>query len=54
MIRRELSIEYPAFESDLVETGLYEIGTELEIEILGELYIMTVVGESPYDPSNEK
>jgi hypothetical protein len=34
--------------------GLYEMGTELEIEILGELYKATVIEESPCDPQNEK
>ena len=34
--------------------GLYEMGTELEIEILGELYKTTVIEESPCDPQNEK
>jgi len=30
------------------------IGTNLQIEILGELYQATVVEESPYDPTNVK
>jgi glycine cleavage system aminomethyltransferase T len=47
-----LWIEYSAFEPG--QAGLYEMGTELEYEILGELYKTTVIGESPYDPSNEK
>jgi dimethylglycine dehydrogenase len=38
----------------LVESGLHEIGTELEVEILGDLYKATVIEESPYDPQNEK
>ena len=33
---------------------LHETGTELEIEILGELFKATVIEESPYDPQNEK
>ena len=37
-----------------VESGLHEIGTEMEIEILGKLFKTTVIEESPYDPSNEK
>jgi len=39
-----MSIEYSAFE----------LGTGLEIEILGELFKATVIEESPYDPYNEK
>jgi hypothetical protein len=38
----------------LVDTGLHEIGTGLEIEILGELFKTTVIEESPYDLQNEK
>ena len=38
----------------LVDVGLREIGTGLEIEILGELFKATVIEESPYDPQNEK
>ncbi|MBT4077758.1 MAG: aminomethyl transferase family protein, partial [Gammaproteobacteria bacterium] len=37
----------------LVENKYAEIGTELEIEILGELYKTTVIEESPFDPGNE-
>ena len=36
----------------VVQTPLAEVGTELEIEILGELYKATVVEESPFDPTN--
>ena len=44
-----------AFEVQaVVDTGLHETGTELEIEILGELFKATVIEESPYDPLNEK
>jgi len=49
-----MSIKYSAFDSGLVETALHEIGTELEIEIPGELFKATVIEESPYDPQNEK
>jgi len=37
-----------------VEIGLQQIGTELEIEILGEFFKAVVIGESPHDPQNEK
>ncbi len=36
------------------DTGLHEIGTELEIEILVNLFKAKVIEESPYDPLNEK
>jgi len=49
-----MSIEYPAFELGLVETGLYELGTELEIEILGEFYKVMVIEEFPCDHQNGK
>ena len=38
----------------LVEAELAAIGTDLEIEILGERYPATVIEESPYDPDNER
>ncbi len=38
----------------MVKPALATVGTELEIEILGELYKATVVEESPYDPTNAK
>ena len=38
----------------LVEAELAVIGTDLEIEILGERYPATVIEESPYDPDNER
>jgi dimethylglycine dehydrogenase len=38
----------------LVRPDLAEVGTELEIEILGKRYKTTVIEESPYDPTNEK
>ena len=37
----------------LVRVDLAEIGTELEIEILGEKYQAIVIEESPFDPTNE-
>lgn len=36
----------------MVETAFGDIGTEMQIEILGERYRATVIEESPYDPSN--
>ena len=33
---------------------LAEIGTRLEIDILDQRLAATVIGESPYDPQNEK
>jgi hypothetical protein len=38
----------------LIEIGLHEIGTELEIEILGDLFKATVIEDSSCDPHNEK
>ena len=38
----------------LVQPAMAEIGTELEIEILGKAHKATVIEESPYDPRNEK
>jgi len=37
----------------LVRIDLAKIGTELEIEILGEKYKAIVIEESPFDPNNE-
>ncbi len=37
----------------LVNPELAEVGTELEIEILGDLYPAVVIEESPFDPQNE-
>jgi dimethylglycine dehydrogenase len=37
----------------LVKKDLTSIGTELEIEILGEKYKSVVIEESPFDPANE-
>ncbi len=36
----------------MVQPELSEIGTEMEIEILGQRHRCTVVAESPYDPEN--
>ncbi len=49
-----MSIEYSAFESGLVDTGLHEIGAELEIEILGELFYATVIEVPSYGLKYEK
>jgi dimethylglycine dehydrogenase len=38
----------------LVDAGLHEKGTGLEIEIPGELFKASVIEESSYDPPNEK
>ena len=48
-----MTIEYSAFESGPVETGMQEIDTELESEILGDSCQATEIEESPYDPQNE-
>jgi dimethylglycine dehydrogenase len=37
----------------LVKTEFGAIGTELEIEILGERYRAIVIEESPFDADNE-
>jgi dimethylglycine dehydrogenase len=37
-----------------VSPALSEPGTELEIDILGNMHKATVIEESPYDPNNEK
>jgi dimethylglycine dehydrogenase len=36
----------------MVRPDLAEIGTELEIVILGERYRVTVIADSPFDPEN--
>jgi dimethylglycine dehydrogenase len=36
----------------LVKSELTDIGTNLEIEILGERYKARVIEESPFDPTN--
>jgi len=38
----------------LVKPELAKPGTEMDIEILGQLYKATVIAESPYDPNNHK
>ena len=38
----------------MVRPDLADVGTALEIEILGERYPATVVPESPWDPNNER
>jgi dimethylglycine dehydrogenase len=38
----------------MVRPELAEVGTELEIEILGKNYPATVVVESPFDPKQER
>jgi dimethylglycine dehydrogenase len=38
----------------MVRPDLGEIGTDLEIQILGERYKATVIEESPYDPENAR
>ncbi|NVK33721.1 MAG: GcvT family protein [Rhodobacteraceae bacterium] len=38
----------------MVKPELVELGTELEIQILGEKYKATVIEESPFDPDNER
>ena len=38
----------------MVPPALAEIGTELEIKILGKMHKATVIPESPFDPDNER
>lgn len=38
----------------MVQPELADVGTQLEIEILGKRHKATVIEESPYDPGNEK
>ncbi len=38
----------------MIRPDLAAVGTELEIEILGNRYAAKVIPESPYDPDNEK
>jgi dimethylglycine dehydrogenase len=37
-----------------IKTGMEAVGTQLEIEILGERYPATVIEESVFDPENER
>jgi dimethylglycine dehydrogenase len=43
-----------SFVMAMVPPSLAAEGTELEMDILGTRHKVTVVGESPYDPDNEK
>ncbi len=38
----------------MVKPEYAQLGTSLEIKILGKVHDVTVLGESPYDPDNEK
>jgi dimethylglycine dehydrogenase len=38
----------------MVRPDLAEVGTELSMEILGTRHAVVVIGESPYDPDNER
>jgi len=38
----------------MVHPSKFDVGTKLEIEILGKRYKCQVLEDSPYDPSNEK
>ncbi|MCW2308580.1 GcvT family protein [Rhodobium gokarnense] len=38
----------------MVPPALSDVGTELEIKILGEMHKATVIPESPFDPDNER
>jgi dimethylglycine dehydrogenase len=38
----------------MVRPDLAELGTSVEIEILGKMYPATVVADSPFDPKNER
>jgi len=38
----------------MVKPELADIGTEMEIKILGQKYKVTVIEESPFDPTNER
>jgi dimethylglycine dehydrogenase len=38
----------------MVRPEVGEIGQELTVQILGERYPATVIGESPYDPENKR
>jgi dimethylglycine dehydrogenase len=38
----------------MVQPDHAEIGTELEIQVLGEARRATIIGESPFDPDNAR
>ena len=38
----------------MVKPEYAEIGTKLQMDILGNLHEVTVIQESPYDPANHK
>ena len=38
----------------MVKPELSDIGTEMEIKILGQMHKVTVIEESPFDPTNER
>jgi dimethylglycine dehydrogenase len=38
----------------MVRPDMAAIGTELRMDILGASHRVTVIGESPYDPQNER
>ena len=38
----------------MVRPELAEVGTSVEMDILGTVHRATVISESPYDPKNER
>jgi dimethylglycine dehydrogenase len=38
----------------MVRPELAEVGTELEMDVLGTIHKVTVIPESPYDPENAR
>ena len=38
----------------MVSPAQSEVGTKLQIDILGNMHDVTVIPESPYDPKNDK
>jgi dimethylglycine dehydrogenase len=38
----------------MVRPELAEVGTELEMDVLGTIHKATVIPESPYDPDNAR
>ena len=38
----------------MVNPKFSEVGTKLEMDILGTMHKVTVINESPYDPENNK